>query len=408
VNFPPGHARSRNLAAIGYLPLEDRPAFKMALHRAGERWYFYCAHLWVSGWSIVDVTDAQQPRFVRHIAGPPNTWTLQIQIADGLMITSMERIPDGWGGTSDGPFDEGFYVWTLEDPENPRRLGHYRTGGDGTHRNFYAGGRYVHTTALPPGYEGHIYQIVDIADPAHPVEVSRWWRPGQWVAGGEAGVPAGTMLHGGAYVKGDRAYLPYSAGGFVILDISRLTKPRMVSDLSFSPPFQSFIAVHSAVPLNGRPLVVVNSEAISERCDEPLGYVGIVSVANETKPRLISLFPLPRPDPAMGVRNFCERPGRFGPHNQHQPQGQSVLWQNEDLVFVTYFNAGLRVFDIRDERAPKEVGWFVAPDPQVRRGPLPESGLATQSEDVVVDARGNIFVSDKNHGVYILRYEPAA
>ena len=108
----------------------------------------------------------------------------------------------------------------------------------------------------------------------------------------------------------------------------------------------------------------------------------------------------------MGVRNFCERPGRFGPHNQHQPQNQSVLWQDEDLVFVTYFNAGLRVFDIRDERAPKEVGWFVAPDPEVRRGPLPQSGLATQSEDVVVDARGNIFVSDKNHGVYILRYEP--
>ena len=405
MNFPPGTARSRNVTAVGYLPLEDRPAFKMALHKAGERWYFYCAHLWVSGWSIVEVTDPQNPRFVRHIEGPPNTWTLQIQIADGLMITSMEKIPDAWVGPNSGPFGEGFYIWSLEDPENPRRLGHYRTGGDGTHRNYYDGGRYVHTTALPPGYEGHIYQIVDIADPANPVEVSRWWRPGQWVGGGEAGVPAGTMLHGGAYVKGERAYLPYSAGGFVILDISDKTKPTMVSDLPFSPPFQSFIAVHSAVPLNGRPLVVVNSEAISERCDEPLGYVGIVSVKDETKPRLISLFPLPHPDPAMGVRNFCERPGRFGPHNQHQPQNQSVLWQDEDLVFVTYFNAGLRVFDIRDERAPKEVGWFVAPDPALRRGPLPQSGLATQSEDVVVDARGNIFVSDKNHGVYILRYE---
>ena len=406
--FPAGKAHSRNVDAIGYLPLEDRPAFKMALHKAGGRWYLYCAHLWASGWSIVEVTDPASPRFVRYIEGPPNTWTLQIQIAGGLMITSMERIPDGWGGTPGTPFGEGFYIWTLEDPENPRRLGHYRTGGDGTHRNFYAGGRYVHATALPPGYQGHIYQIVDIADPARPVEVSRWWRTGQWVGGGEAGVQSGTLLHGGAYVKGARAYLPYSAGGFVILDIADVKKPRMVSDLPFSPPFQSFIAVHSAVPLNGRPLVVVNSEAISERCDEPLGYVGIVDVAREEKPRLISLFPLPHPAPEMGVRNFCERPGRFGPHNQHQPQGQSVLWQDEDLVFVTYFNAGLRVFDIRDERAPREVGWFVAPDPQVRRGPFPASGLATQSEDVVVDARGNIFVSDKNHGVYILRYVPGA
>ena len=405
--LPPGKAWTRNIEPIAHIDLQDRPAFKMALHKSGDRWYFYCAHLWVSGWSIVEVTDPANPRFVRFIEGPANTWTLQIQIADGLMITSMEKIPDGWGGESGAPYGEGFYIWSLEDPENPKRLGHYRTGGAGTHRNFYDGGRYVHTTALPDGYDGHIYQIVDIADPANPVEVSRWWRKGQWIAGGEEGVEFGTMLHGGAYVKGDRAYLPYSAGGFVILDISDKSKPAMVSELPFSPPFQSFIAVHSAVPLNGRPLVVVNSEAISERCDEPLGYAGIVDVKNEAKPRLISLFPLPHPPKGMEVKNFCERPGRFGPHNQHQSQNQQVLWQDENLVFLTYFNAGLRVFDISDERAPKEVGYFIAPDPQVRRGPLPITGLAAQSEDVVVDARGNIFVSDKNHGVYVLRYRPS-
>ena len=387
MTFPAGEARASNVEAIGYLPLQDKPAFKMALHKAGERWYWYCAHLWESGWSIVEVTDPRKPRFVRFIAGPPNSWTLQIQIADGRMITSMERIPEGWGGddaaTRRGEYGEGFYIWSLDDPENPRRLGHYKTGGDGTHRNFYSGGRYVHTTALPKGYQGHIYQIVDISDPANPKEVSRWWRNGQWVAGGEAGVKD-VMLHGGAYVKGDRAYLPYSAGGFVILDISDAKKPRLVSDLPFSPPFQSFIAVHSAVPLQGKPLVIVNSEAISERCDEPLGFVGIVDVSKEERPRLISLFPLPHPPKDLGLTSFCHRAGRFGPHNQHQPQGQSVLWQ--------------------DERAPREVGFFLPPDPQTRRGPLPKTGLVAQSEDVVVDARGNIFVSDKNHGVYILRH----
>ncbi len=92
------------------------------------------------------------------------------------------------------------------------------------------------------------------------MEVSRWWRKGQWTEGGESGSSKDVLLHGGAYVKGDRAYLPYSAGGFVILDISDVKKPRLVSDLPFSPPFQSFIAVHSAVPLRGKPLVIVNSE----------------------------------------------------------------------------------------------------------------------------------------------------
>ena len=55
-------------------------------------------------------------------------------------------------------------------------------------------------------------------------------------------------------------------------------------------------------------------------------------------------------------------------------------------------------------RAPKEIGYFLPPDPTVRRGPLPKTGLVTQSEDVLADCRGNIFVSDKNHGIYVLRF----
>jgi hypothetical protein len=399
---------SENFDLVGYIALEDRPAFKMAIHRHGERWYLYTAHFWQSGWSVVDVTDPAAPRFVRFLEGPPNTWTLQVQVADGRMITSMERIMDGWGGDAGKPFGDGFIIWDLADPEDPKRIGHWKTGGKGTHRNYYDGGRYVHATGLPPGYDGHIYQVVDIANPAEPVEVSRWWRSGQWIEGGEPGVPFGTLLHGGAYVEGDRAYLPYSAGGFVILDISDLTKPRLVSDLPFSPPFQAFIAAHTAVPLRKKPLVVVNSEAIAEKGDEPLGFAGIVDISDETKPRLISLFPQPVPHRGAAYRNFYERPGRFGPHNQHQPQHQDALYQGEDLIFLTYFNAGLRVYDISDPRTPREAGHFLPADPERRLGPLPETGLVTQTEDVVIDARGNIFISDKNRGVCVLRYTGAS
>lgn len=402
-HFPPGEPWAKNFTATSYIDLAGRPGFKMAIHEADGRWYLYVAHLWESGWSVIDITDAKSPQFIRFIPGPPNTWTLQVQVADGRMITSLERIMDGWGGDPAADFGEGFLVWDLSQPDDPKVLGQYKTGGKGTHRNFYAGGRYVHATTLPEGYDGHIYQVVDIEDPENPVEISRWWKSGQWVAGGEAGVPFGTLLHGGAYAKGNRAYLPYSAGGFVILDIEDITSPRLISDLPFSPPFQTFIAVHSAIPLNGRPLVIVNSEAIEEQGAEPLGYAGIVDISDEHNPRLISLFPQPIPPVGMGVRNFYERPGRFGPHNQHQPQYQRVLYQGEDICFLTYFNAGLRAYDISDERTPREIGYFIPPDPVVRRGMLPKTGLVTQSEDVLVDARGNIFVTDKNHGIYVLR-----
>ena len=148
--------------------------------------------------------------------------------------------------------------------------------------------------------------------------------------------------------------------------------------------FQSFIAVHSAVPLNGRPLVVVNSEAISERCDEPLGYAGIVDVKDERDPRLISLFPLPQPPSEAPYKNFCEKGGRFGPHNQHQWQYQPILQHDENICYLTYFNAGLRVYDVSDERLVKEIAFFVPPDPLKQNGPLPKSKLVNQTEDVEI------------------------
>ena len=63
---------------------------------------------------------------------------------------------------------------------------------------------------------------------------------------------------------------------------------------------------------------------------------------------------------------------------------------------------GLRVYDIRDARQPKEIGYFVPADPLTRNG-LKPSRLVAQSEDVIVDRRGCIYLSDKNHGVHILR-----
>ena len=64
-------------------------------------------------------------------------------------------------------------------------------------------------------------------------------------------------------------------------------------------------------------------------------------------------------------------------------------------------NAGLQVFDISDVRRPKNVGYFIPDDPSARRGPLPRE-LVLQMEDVIVDRRGYIYVSEKNSGIRIL------
>ena len=395
---------AHNLRLVGYHDLGRRPAFKIALQVVDGRWYLYLSQFWCPGWTILEVTDPAKPEFVRFLEGPANTWTLQVQVADGKMITSLERIPSAeWGLDPTRPFEEGIYVWDVSDPRNPVRLSHFATGHQGTHRNYYDGGRYVHLAAGAVGLDGLIYRIVDIGDPRRPAEAGRWWLPEQWAAGGGKLARPRVFLHGPPYVEGERAYLPYGAGGMVILDISDIAVPRLLGRLDLGPALGSSLGCHTVVPLPRRRLAIANGEAINEGCDEPLNYAAVVAIADEAKPRVLSLFPVPVPPPGSPYKNFCEKGGRFGPHNQHHPQHHPHLEDREDRIYLTYFNAGLRVYDIVDPFLPREIGYFIPPDPPERLGLLPKK-LVTQTEDVLVDRRGYIYITDKNWGLHILEW----
>ena len=393
---------AKNFELVGYHDLEGRPAVKIAMQVVNRRWYLYLAHIWTSGWSILDITEPSRPELLNFIPGPDNTWAPQIQVADGIMITGLEKILEGWGDKPDQPYEEGIYIWDVKDPVNPKRLGHFKTGSTGTHRNHWEGGRYVHLAATARGFEGHIYRIVDIADPSNPVEVGRWWLPEQWAAGGAKWTKSWVALHGPAYPEGDRAYMGYGGAGMVILDISDFTLPRLVSRLDFHPPLGSWLACHTVLPLPKRKLAFVSSEAIEENCQESLNFAGLVDIADEKNPRLISLFPLPEPPPGAPYKNFCEKGGRFGPHNIHIAQRDPYREDRDDRIYLAYFNAGLRVYDIRDAYLPKEIAYYVPTDPKVRRGILPKT-LVAQSEDILVDIRGYCYLTDKTQGLHILR-----
>ena len=389
---------AQNIEVLGYDDLQHRPAFKLAMQEVNGRWYLYMAHLWHRGWSILDVTDPTAPELCTYVPGPENSWTIQIQVADGKMIAGLERIAPGWGGIDGQPFAEGFLIFDVSEPTKPREIGQFQTGSTGTHRNFYDGGNFVHAAAGAPGMTGKIYRIVDIADPAEPREVGRFALPEQ-AGGATAGLKF--SLHGPAHIEGDRAYLPYGDGGGIILDVSDLSRPRMISQLAFRG-ITATQGIHTFLPLSRRKIAFINDEAIRENGDENLNMAGIIDVSNESQPRLISLFPLPEPPPESGLKNFYEKGGRFGPHNHHHPNHQACLEERDDIAYLTYFSAGLRVYDIRDPRTPKEIAYFIPADPKTRIGIKP-SKLVAQTEDVLVDRRGCIYITDKNQGIYILK-----
>jgi hypothetical protein len=345
--------------------------------------------------------------------------TIQVQVADGTMITALEHPPPGLTtGAAVGTPQDGFLIWDVREPDRPQLLGQWVSGAVGTHRNFYNGGQWVYATSSLPRFEGQVLAIVDIADPASAKTAGTWWHPGQHKAAGETYTPEdqrrltagrpypqhGLSLHGGAYALGDRAYCPWMRGGMVILDIADKHHPKHVSTLPVYPPLGSTIAVHSAVPLPGRDVVVINDEALREDCDEPASYAATVDISDESDPILMALFPQPRPPRGYDAPSFCQKGGRFGPHNQHQQQGLDCLAPNDKHVYLAHLSAGLQIYDISDPHDPYITGFFIPDDPKERRGPIPAK-LVHQAQDVLVDRRGVIYMSEGNSGIYILRHQ---
>lgn len=403
-------SEAANVELVGYSDLDGRPGFKLALQTVGERWYLYVGHLWHRGWSVLDVTNPARPRVERFWPGPDNTWTIQMQAAEGKLLTALERIPARWGGDESAPHHESAILWDASNPVRPEELARIGLGGTGSHRNYWAGGRYAYMAANPGGYLGNIVLVMDVADPTAPEEVARWWIEGQ---GPGESMPAhedGVSVHGPAYVVGDRCYVSYGGAGMVILDVATPARPKLVSRFDVSPPFKGGFGgagVHTVLPFPERGIALLNGEAHAEMGREALNFAGVVDISDEARPRLLSIIPQPRPSSGLPFRHYADKGGRFGPHNSHLSHHQPHYEHREDLLYLTWFNAGLRIYDTSDPRQPEEIAHFVPPDPAVRRGLFPQTKLVAQTEDVLVDRRGYIYITDKNHGIFVLKHRPS-
>jgi hypothetical protein len=415
----PTVAEARDISFVGYSDLAGHPAFKLSIQQVAGRWLLYTGSFWDSGWSIVDVTDPERPEYLRFVEGPPSVRTVQVQVAGGRMVTSLERNVGGADTTGYEPGVGGAYIWDVAgDPLNPTLLGHYDSGGNGTHRNFYDGGRYLYATVRglgplplggavvqPKGWTGPplgpegtpegYFSIVDLEDPTQPIEIARW-------PGSRDDPNARRYFHGPPYASGDRVY--GSFGGMVILDVADVRKPTFISRLDFGD-FGGAMGCHSAVPYPTAKLVVANTEGSEEGAKVRLKYAAVIDVSDEDDPRLLSTLPYPRAPAAALYGSYWTKGGRFGPHNQHHHQGHPDLHEPQIHAAMTWFNAGLRIYSLEDPYYPEEIAHFVPSDPERRYGSRPANGLVAHFEDIVIDKRGFIYCSDANQGLFVLRYD---
>ena len=374
--------------------------------------YAYVAHMFSGGFTVLDVKDPRAPKPVRHVPAPPHTWSIHLQAHEDLLlvINAVDlfklytdeseyyggNIGDSYGRIPNN-FAAGLRVYDISKRDEPREIGFMPVEGLGLHRIWYVGGRYAYVSAHVDGYIDYIFMVIDMSDPTKPVEVGRWALPGMHAAAGETpswGADQRYALHHSLVADGI-AYGAWRDGGLVLLDVKNPAEPTMLSHLNTNPPFGG--GTHSCLPLPGRGLLIVADEAVADECADGIKYTWVVDVREPTNPVTISTFPTPDDD------DYATLGGHFGPHNLHENRPGS--FQSDTLVFATYQNAGVRVFDISNQFRPEETGYFVPGPPEKMFDTRPGRPAVAHTADVFVDPNGVMYVTDWNVGLYILQYK---
>jgi hypothetical protein len=334
------------------------------------------------GTSVVDVADPRNPKVVAEIEIPPGLHSHKVRVAGDIMLVNRER---HGGGLPPGDF-VGLRIFDVADPRRPREITHWACQGMGVHR-FTFDGRYAYISPEIEGYVGNIVMILDLADAARPTEVGRWWMPGQWTAGGEVPTWQGRAHRCHHPIRrGDRLYVSYWHGGAVILDISDMSRPRCVSTIDWSPPYAW--PTHTVVPVDfpiaGHRWMLVADEHVAPldpaMSPELPAALWMLDITEETRPMPVSTFQVPElVGTGAQLMSAC-----------HQP----IETITGTEVPAAWFASGLRIIDISNPHALREVAYYM-PD-------VPPGAERVTSNDVFVDARGVIYLIDRNRGLSIL------
>jgi hypothetical protein len=273
----------------------------------------------------------------------------------------------------------GIVLLSLEDPAHPKVLSEYWETLTGGVHNVYIDGNYVY--AVHDGTSD--MHVIDISNPADPIQVGRW------------GVPAhpDKYLHD-VWVAEGLAYLSYWDDGLIIVDVGNgikkgtPQKPEYVSQYRYMYEVNGFQYgnTHSAFPYTnaaGNKYVFISDEILPPELDiqkpetYPSGYVHVVDISNVQDPIEVAEYVLPR-------------------------AGSHDMWVEDDVLYVAYYNAGLRAVDVSGTlrgdlgQEGREIGAFATSDSlafvQNRPftwGPQPFEGL--------------VYASDHTSGLWVMR-----
>ena len=386
-----------------------------------------------NGTSILDIADPSKPKLVWHIPNASNRNSRGVTVVydykfdssgrDYLMRNS-EALTEGETG-----LDVKFQIFDIStrstDPSKIALVSEI-TGtppnscGPGcggkfilrAHKGWWSQETgYLYTAAGEPGFRNVVIQIFDMKDPKAPKFVGRAWIPGQ--KDGEPGYEGQYAHHPVVDEENKRLYVGYrGAGQAAAFDISNPARPALIWEVDMNPPHRGphtvSPIVYDTVPNFGKDalprtyaFIVDEAGGAADMSPCPGGVRSasyMVDITTEKKPWPVSVWQVP-------VGNFCDKGGRFGPHQSAETVNGKINRFADKLAWIAYFNAGIRIVDLADPYAIKEVGYYI---PKTNRNSHPivkGQKTAIQINDVDIDHRGLVYASDRvGTGLFVLEY----
>ena len=433
---------SRDMRLVGHHDLQARSAYQPLIVKQGDHFIAYVGHhggnkpnpltgaVELNGTSILDVTDPRAPKYLHHIPGAAGE--AEAGGAAMVRVCSGDELPRAVKGhwyllrTLGRLAHE---IWDVTEPARPTMVTTVVAGLGETHKNWWecaSGIGYLVSDGRPQGWRtNRMTKIYDLGDPAHPRLIRDFGLAGQ-EPGSTGEAPEG--VHGPIAYK-DRVYFAYGTGAKGILQIVDRQKllegpPAPTRENLASPEIGSLVmnpdwGGHTSFPVLGIPIaghagsaagktrdfVVLVSESLKNECQEVRQLAFMVDVTTPSRPQVVSTFEVAEGD-------FCTRGGRFGPHSSNE--SFTPVYYGK-LVFLAYFNAGVRAVDIRDPFHPREAAFYVpAVTPRteqrcVKVAAVDRCKVAIQTNNLEVDARGYVYTVDRaNTGLHILELTGAA
>jgi hypothetical protein len=383
----------------------------------------FCAVDETRGVAVIDARNPASPKQVASLFNPVGSsaedvvvYTARYGAFAGRDI-AVAGIQSCAGSRYDAEGERGLQLWDVTDPAKPVELALLDTGccTRGVHEfevqhRADLGRTFAYATvptsrypdsATASGYrdadgDGD-FRLIDITNPAAPFAVSDWGIQdiGGPFYGGQGCDADANYGHGAEPSEdGKLAFISYWDSGFIRLDLTDPANPVYTGRTVYAASADG--DGHSSQYDEGRKLLITADEdfckASGAGIEKGFGYMRVYDYSRPAAPKQIGFYKTPN---SMDTTDIAA--GDYVIHNNFLVGTTS---------YTSWYTDGVRVIDLSNPKAPKEVAYFVPPATTNPVKPSQRGVLTntTQVWGVVVDeATGLVYASDMNSGLWILK-----